>query len=580
MLKKVVVLFVITVVLILPATYGSSASPLAAGCGLSGDLNEDGKVDINDIMLVANCWRSNEPGCSSYDFDEDDRITVVDIMRVAIHWGDKCPSSGPFGVQTFGELSNDLARTRVQEAGIVWARVDLYWKSIEPNEPVDGVHSYNWGGTDALINNTLAAGVNPMITIGHSPQWAVEDVLAAKGVYYDCGPIDYEHLEDFAAFVTALVERYDGDADYDGDGLDDGPAMPEVKYWEFWNEPDQIEGHDWLGGCWGGNRDNDGIPDSQEYVTMLSYAYPAVKAANPEAKVLLGALAWEDTPDWFNMNFLDEVLGYGGADYFDYTNFHQYDFQRDDWDGWENGQANNNDLPWRQGILGKIAAAREKVDKPVVVSEIGEERRKRGEEKQAMHLVHELVRGLSLWPNDLKVMAWFMMVDDYPTWNPPDGGGFGLISNPNDPDWPDPYHEFMAYWAYKILISELEDVEAFDYQLGPDPDPTNGTTGSKHVQAFRFVMGDGGKKLVLWTDDGNRLKYASDVHVQMAIGQAELGETWTGRLRLRVVDSTTPSYPPNEWIVEDGGDGDLDHVENNKVTLEITWDPLYVQLAP
>jgi hypothetical protein len=461
------------------------------------------------------------------------------------------------------DINDADARAKATEAGIAWVRLDLDWRAIEPEKATPP--TYNWGKYDTLFARANDAGLTVHAVVGGSPSWAVEDT----GV--DCGPIDPEDLPAFASFVGALVERYDGDC------IDDAPIdqetgeRPVVKYWEFWNEPDQISGADYVGGCWGGDRDSDGISDSQEYVDMLSYAYPVVKAAHPDAYVLLGALAWEDHQGWFNTNFLDEVLSYGGAQYFDYTNFHQYDFKRNDWDDKYN-------LPWKQGILGKIAAAREKVpDKPVVVSEIGEERRKRGEEKQAMHLVHELVRGLSLWPDDLKVMAWFMMVDDYPSWNPPDGGGYGLISNPNDPAF-DPYHEFMAYWAYKTLTLELGDMEAFDYQLGPDPD-SNGTTGSRYVQAFRFLMEDDGKKLVLWTDDGNRLKYASNVHVQMAIGEAELGETWTGRLRLRVVDSTTSLYPPDEWTVEDGGDGDLDGVEDNKVTLEITWDPLYVELA-
>ena len=470
---------------------------------------------------------------------------------------------------TIYDIDNADARAKATEAGIAWVRLDLMWGAVEPEKTTPP--TYDWGEYDTMFARATDAGLAVLAIVRGSPSWAVEDT----GV--DCGPIDPEDLPAFASFVKALVERYDDD------GIDDAPIdqetgiKPVVKYWEFWNEPDQISGLDFVGGCWGGDRDNDGIPDSQEYVDMLSYAYPAVKAADPEAKVLLGALAWEDNQGWFNMDFLDEVLSYGGAQYFDYMNFHKYNFRRDSWDGWENGQAHNSNLPWNQGILGKMAAAKEKVDKPVVVSEIGEERRKRGEEKQAMHLVHELVRGLSLWPNDLKIMVWFMTVDDYPPLTA-GSGGFGLISSPNDPDWP-PYHEFTAYWAYKTLISELGGVAAFDYQLGPDADP-NGTTGSKYVQAFRFLMKDGKKELVLWTDDGKRLKYASDVHVQMAIGQAELGETWTGRLRLRVADSTTLSYPPNEWVVEDGGSGDLDHVEDDKITLEITWNPIYVQLAP
>jgi hypothetical protein len=463
--------------------------------------------------------------------------------------------SGPFGVGMFDDINDTDARAKATEAGVEWVRLVASWAS---------------SNIDDMVWNAIRAGLQPVIVLGWSPQWAVENMPMydhdgnsdTPEIHSNCGPLDREDLHAFGNAVRALVERYDAD------GVDDAPGSPVVKYWEFWNEPDQISGADWVGGCWGGDRDNDSTPDSQEYVDMLSYAYPAVKAANPEAYVLLGALAWEDSQGLFNTNFLDEVLSYGGDQYFDITNIHKYDFKRDDWDGWEKGQAHNDNLPWNQGILGKVAAAREKVDKPIAVSEIGKARGKMGDEKHAMHLVHELVRGLSLWPNDLKFMIWFLLVDESP---PNPTGDFGLLEYGT-------LHEFPAYWAYKALTSELGDMEAFDYQLGPDPDP-DGSTGSPYVQAFRFLMKDGGKKLVLWTDDGRSLEHASDVHVQMAIGKDELGESWADMMRLRVVDSTSPSYPPREWIAEDGNTGDLDGVADGQITLEITWDPIYVELV-
>jgi len=47
-------------------------------------------VDVNDIMLVANCWRSTDPECDPYDLDDDGDIDIVDIMSVVVHWGDTC----------------------------------------------------------------------------------------------------------------------------------------------------------------------------------------------------------------------------------------------------------------------------------------------------------------------------------------------------------------------------------------------------------------------------------------------------------------------------------------------------------
>ena len=63
---------------------------LTPSCDLPGDLDCDCDVDVNDIMLVANCWRSTDPECDPYDLDDDGDIDIVDIMSVVVHWGDTC----------------------------------------------------------------------------------------------------------------------------------------------------------------------------------------------------------------------------------------------------------------------------------------------------------------------------------------------------------------------------------------------------------------------------------------------------------------------------------------------------------
>jgi hypothetical protein len=56
----------------------------------SWDLDNNGDVDVVDIMTVASLWNCNcGDGCydARYDFDDDCDINVVDVMRVASHWG-------------------------------------------------------------------------------------------------------------------------------------------------------------------------------------------------------------------------------------------------------------------------------------------------------------------------------------------------------------------------------------------------------------------------------------------------------------------------------------------------------------
>jgi hypothetical protein len=62
-------------------------------CIISGDLDCNCEVNIADVMLVANLWRcrSGDECYNDYcDIDEDGDIDVVDIMLVVKHWGNTC----------------------------------------------------------------------------------------------------------------------------------------------------------------------------------------------------------------------------------------------------------------------------------------------------------------------------------------------------------------------------------------------------------------------------------------------------------------------------------------------------------
>ncbi len=90
-----------------------------------------------------------------------------------------------------------------------------------------------------------------------------------------------------------------------------------IEYWEFWNEPDVINGFLY-------DFDNDGST-ANEYAKMLEYFYHGIKEGNASAKVLLGGLANSSLEDNCDINFAEAILNnqfYPAKDNFDIFNFH------------------------------------------------------------------------------------------------------------------------------------------------------------------------------------------------------------------------------------------------------------------
>lgn len=51
------------------------------------DFNQDGRVDIEDLVTIASAWGARDPvSLSRFDFNHNNVVDVVDIMIVAAHW--------------------------------------------------------------------------------------------------------------------------------------------------------------------------------------------------------------------------------------------------------------------------------------------------------------------------------------------------------------------------------------------------------------------------------------------------------------------------------------------------------------
>ena len=109
-----------------------------------------------------------------------------------------------------------------------------------------------------------------------------------------------ENMAAFKAYLSKVVERYDGDGDNDMPGL----QYP-VRYWEVGNEEEAMDG---------------GFKDAPEkYVELIQASHEVIKAASQDFKVVLGGavdLKEETKPFW------REFFRLGGGNYIDVVNFH------------------------------------------------------------------------------------------------------------------------------------------------------------------------------------------------------------------------------------------------------------------
>jgi len=353
----------------------------------------------------------------------------------------------------------------------------LVWSDVEP---VEGER--HWEAVAKLeegLINVSKQGLDILLVVRSTPPWA----QLYEGSY--CGPIKPEKLSAFAAFISDLVARY-------------GVPPFNVKYWELGNEPDVDHGMlpgNSVFGCWG-DEENEYYGGGY-YSEMLKAAYPAIKAADPSAQVLIGGLLLDCDPthppedkDCRPAKFLEGILINGGGDYFDIVSYHGYPFYSSDTPGGE--LYYDEHFPsWeaRGGVvLGKADYLREVmtqygVEKPLMHTEGAmicpgwntTDCNPPGEgfyQAQADYVVWLYVRN---WAEGVQGTIWFQF--DGPGWR-----HGGMLDKDQEPR--------LAYLAFKFLLDELSR-NSYLGKVQEFPDLTG----------YEFISGT--KKIwVLWSGDG------------------------------------------------------------------------------
>lgn len=190
----------------------------------------------------------------------------------------------------------------VADLGVGWVRAFAPWNTFEPargalNEP-------ELASLEAGIAG-LPAGDKVILDVVDTPQW---ESGSANPATPPRNPADY------AAFIGKMAHRFAG----------------RVAAWEIWNEEDASLW--WSTG-----------PEPAAYAALLRAAYAAVKAADPQAKVVLGGLTGND------YEYLAELYDHGAKGSFDAVAVHTddicnklspYEYLRNDPRGAYPGQLN------------------------------------------------------------------------------------------------------------------------------------------------------------------------------------------------------------------------------------------------
>jgi hypothetical protein len=182
----------------------------------------------------------------------------------------------------------------VREMGAPWIVEYFPWAYVE-SQP----GRFGWNHTDLVIDHANRQGLKVIARLGFVPEWARPPETSP--LY-----LDEDRFVDFGRYAAEFARRYAG----------------RVEYMIIWNEPN-------LALEWGY-----AAVDPAKYVAMLKVVYPMIKEANPQMKVLAGALAPTlappGSPDGMNdLDYLQAMYDLGAADSFDILAIHAYGWYSD-----------------------------------------------------------------------------------------------------------------------------------------------------------------------------------------------------------------------------------------------------------
>lgn len=249
------------------------------------------------------------------------------VCLVALSFACAADPPNPYGVCAHLPRGDEYATAekelqRMRQMGIGWVRSDFSWGAVQHKKG----GPWHFDHLDKVIGWAEANKVTILPILDYSVPWA--------------NPA-HEHLDDWKAFVHAVVSRY----------------HKRLRYWEVWNEQN-------LKQFWPN-------PDAAAYVKLLRVTHETIKAIDRDLVVVYGGTAgipWE---------YIEATYQAAARDRFDVMNVHPYS-----WPAPPEGALYNHLLNLRERMT-KHGDAK----KPIWITEIGwpthQGKRTVSEERQA-----------------------------------------------------------------------------------------------------------------------------------------------------------------------------------------------------
>lgn len=338
-------------------------------------------------------------------------------------------------------------------SGIGWVRCAFAWSDLEPARG-----DWRFEKPDMVVRKARERNIKVLGILAGSPGWA------NGGNPWNYPPTD---LEAWTIYAWTVSNRYRGI----------------VSAWEIWNE-ENIDQY-WKPG-----------PDPARYVQLLGLASAGVRAADPEAKVVMGGVAGLDP------QYLDDCLGLGAAEYVDAVAYHPYPETLEE-DNYSPQESRCRDIV---GFLRWLVSEHTTKDLEIWITELGwttcaESPPGVSEQTQASYLLRSLINYAG---TDVDMVFSYNLRDEHLN----EHDCYGLLR--------DDYTEKPSYRHYATFNDVFSSTPA-----APVPPASFDCAVPESLEAHCFTGEDGSLRIGVWKSDD------SDDSLTIALKDCAYGEPLT-----------------------------------------------------